>query len=58
MFLLKGLMAHYLFLITNLAPTGDLCIFGIEYGIGRTFLEQTLKNTVWFHQNDNSRFSG
>ena len=50
MFLLKGLMAHYLFLITNLAPTGDLCIFGIQYGIGRTFPEQTLKNTVWFHQ--------
>ena len=37
-FLLKGSMAHCLSAIINLVPIGDLCIFGIEYGVGRTFI--------------------
>ena len=38
MFLLKGLITHCLLAIINLVSIGDLCIFGIQHGVGRTFI--------------------
>ena len=38
MFLMKGLMTHNLLAIVNLVLIGDLYIFGIHYGVGRTVI--------------------
>ena len=38
MFLIKGLMTHCLLAIINLVPIGGLCVFDIQYGVGRTFI--------------------
>ena len=38
MFLLNGLMKHYLLEIINVVPIDDLYFFGVQYGVGRTFI--------------------
>ena len=38
MFSLKGLMTRFLLVVIKLIPIGDLCIFGIQYNYGRTFI--------------------
>ena len=37
-FLLNGLMTYYLLVIIYLVLTGFWSIFGIQYGVGRTFI--------------------
>ena len=37
-FLIKGLMPNCLLPIVNIVPIGDLYIFGIHYGVERTFV--------------------
>ena len=49
MFLVKGFMTHCLLATASLVKIVDLCISGIQYGFGGTFvcfLEKTLKNVV------------
>ena len=38
MFLLNGLMKHYLLEIINVVPIDDLYFFSVQYGGGRTFI--------------------
>ena len=38
MFLLNGLMKHYLLEIINVVPIDDLYFFGVQYGVGRAFI--------------------
>ena len=37
-FLLEVLMTHCLLAVINLVPIGNLCIFDIQYIVGRTFV--------------------
>ena len=48
MFSLKCLMTHCRLAVINLVPIGDLCTFGVQYGVGKTVLFDLIN--CWINQ--------